>query len=359
GELLLFLNNDIEPFEPGWLTELVACLGGSGAGAVGATLLCREEEDGSPSGYGVQTEPVRLVAGMDRLTMEPVGRRREVFDEGLGEDFDSPFLIGACILIETTLFGQIGGFTHGYYYGGEDQDISLKVRAKGRKTLYSGRSLLIHHSGSTTQALLEEAGYSIPRANARHFRRVWSARLWRECHLDRLAGSGTWTAPGEETSPDHLLREEVMASGFCLRTDGLPTGPGGAVEDLEAELDRRGHRYVTLQGDSGGDPRGLFFDVAVHLRGAHRYLPQPGQLNVLWMVSHFDAVSAIECARYDLVAVGAREHAERLHGEGVTTPVATLSQEHPAVDLVDAVLARAEELDFPTRIAPEPTRAGG
>ena len=32
GELLLFLNNDVEPFEPGWLMELVAALEGEGWG---------------------------------------------------------------------------------------------------------------------------------------------------------------------------------------------------------------------------------------------------------------------------------------------------------------------------------------
>ena len=38
-DLILFLNNDIEPFEPGWLRELVAAHEREGVAAVGATLL--------------------------------------------------------------------------------------------------------------------------------------------------------------------------------------------------------------------------------------------------------------------------------------------------------------------------------
>src|SRR4029077_3822226 len=43
GELLLFLNNDVEPFEDGWLEELVCALDSDGVEAVGATLLHPED----------------------------------------------------------------------------------------------------------------------------------------------------------------------------------------------------------------------------------------------------------------------------------------------------------------------------
>ncbi|HET7574571.1 MAG TPA: glycosyltransferase, partial [Solirubrobacterales bacterium] len=39
NDLILFLNNDVEPFEPGWLRELVAAHERDGVSAAGATLL--------------------------------------------------------------------------------------------------------------------------------------------------------------------------------------------------------------------------------------------------------------------------------------------------------------------------------
>ena len=54
GKLLLFLNNDIEPFERGWLRELVACLRQTGAGIAGATLIEREERGRFEHGFAVQ-----------------------------------------------------------------------------------------------------------------------------------------------------------------------------------------------------------------------------------------------------------------------------------------------------------------
>ena len=39
GDAILFLNNDIEVIEPGWLAEMVECLSFEGAGIVGAKLL--------------------------------------------------------------------------------------------------------------------------------------------------------------------------------------------------------------------------------------------------------------------------------------------------------------------------------
>jgi GT2 family glycosyltransferase len=336
GELLLFLNNDIEPFEPGWLVELVACLEATRAGAVSATLIYPDEKGDSPSGYSVQSQRAWLRGSVDNLVVEPDSEQRELFDASFGEDVDSAFPIGAGFLIESELFRRIGGFTHGYVYGAEDQDLFLKVREQGRPTLYSGRTFLIHHLSSTSQKLLGEIGGPIRSANVRLFRSLWSARLWREYQLDRLAGGGLWAAPDQEASTEVPSPEQVLALGFCLKADRLRAEHESHLEALEVELERRGHRCLVLRDDAIDDPRGLFFDVAVHLRGPHRYVPQPGQLNVLWVVGGPDSVSAIEGRRYDLVF---RQDTEC------------------AADLIKAALARAEQLDFPTRIKPGPTPA--
>lgn len=351
GELLLFLNNDIEPFERGWLRELVTCLDAAAdAGAVGSTLIYPDAESRS-RGYAVQTQPFRLRAGRERLAIDPGGSRRELFDQRFGEDVASPSLIGACLLIEAGLFHRVGGFTHGYFYGAEDDDLCFKVREQGYDVLYSGRSFLIHHAGTTSRELLGEDGGPIRKANVRLLRSRWSARLWRECQLDRLAGGGLWAAGDGETSlPDPPSLEQVMVLGFCIRADRLPAERQNSVGALESELERRGHRCLALRDASPADPRAFLFDVVVHIRGGARYIPSPERLNVLWIVNRLDAVSAIECQRYDLVVTSSPGHAERLSADSLAIPVVALRDGHETADLIDSVLERAERLDLPLRI---------
>ncbi|WP_415504871.1 glycosyltransferase, partial [Actinomyces slackii] len=57
GDLLLLLNDDVEPIRPGWLEDMLAVLGRPGVGAVGARLLF---PDGTIQHLGVICPPVGL-----------------------------------------------------------------------------------------------------------------------------------------------------------------------------------------------------------------------------------------------------------------------------------------------------------
>lgn len=326
GELLLFLNNDIEPFERGWLRELVACLREhDGAGIAGSTLIYPADCE---RGFRVQHRAIRIVEvdgmlGPDRSSygVDPLG-------EGFGEDADSPVAAGACVLIERDLFDQVGGFTHGFLYGGEDIDLGLKVLDRGRRVICSGRSLLIHRLGSTRAREDGEWRTAIARGNQRLILERWGPRVRREYELDRLAGGGFWAADGSSAARS-TSEEEALALGFCLvsaETAGAAPGDD-PLDRLTAELGRRRHRHAVLRGGEADDLRALDYDVAVYLWGPSRYLPKPGQLNVLWAPDGGEALDPFECRRYDLV-----------------------SHEADAGALIDAVLARAAEIGLPTRI---------
>jgi GT2 family glycosyltransferase/spore maturation protein CgeB len=66
-------------------------------------------------------------------------------------------------------------------------------------------------------------------------------------------------------------------------------------------------------------------DVAVHLRGLTPYVPKPSHVNVLWVISHPEDVTAGECEPFDLVLVASDLHATRLR-EAVNVPVHTMYQ---------------------------------
>jgi GT2 family glycosyltransferase len=350
GELVLFLNNDVEPFERGWLRELVGCLRANQAGLVGATLVFPKKE--SAWGYLVQHRAMRLLDDPVVLPADLHGHGEDPFAEGFGEDADAVVPTGACMLIKRDLLLRIGGFTHGYIYGGEDIDLALKVLEQGCRVMCSGRSFAIHRFSATRRK-----GGADPRESRRRNTRLlwerWGPRLRREYELDRLAGGGVWAAPGQPAPVSAPSREEVEALGFCLKSSETAADrPGDPLEDLSAELKRRGHRCAILRGNAVDDLIAFNYDVAVHMRGPARYVPKRSQLNVLWALGHLDSLTAIECNRYDLVLADVRGVVERLQRAGTSTPVRPLDVERRPAAAVDAILSRAEELSFPTRISP-------
>lgn len=280
GELLLFLNNDIEPFESGWLGELVACLRGSDAAAVAATLLCRDEEHQRTFdyGYGVQHRGLTFVEeeGMVHPTLR--GWEADPLDEGLGKDLEGPAVAAACLLIGRDAFEAVGGFSPGYVYGAEDVDLCLKLGEAGEAVLCSGRSIAIHHPVSTRRAAPFEEERARKLANRRTLWERWGPRL------RRLYEQGQGRA------------EEPIS--FCFKT--AEPVPSADLEQLIADLRSDGHRCLVLAGERAEDPVGLNYDVAVHIAGRTRYIPKPGQLNLLWAPDPATPPSA-ERSRYDFV----------------------------------------------------------
>jgi GT2 family glycosyltransferase len=307
GELLLFLNNDVEPFEPGWLRELVACLRGSGAGAVAATLVCMDEEHEASFRYGYGIQHRGLAFREEGGMIHPVlhGWESDPLDEYLGVDEERGAVAAACVLVERGAYERVGGFTHGYVYGAEDIDLCLKLRAAGLRVLCSGRSVAIHHPVSTRRAAPFEEERARKLANRRVLWERWGPQLRREYELDRLERDGVWPL------------------GFCIKA--ADPAAASELEAVGAALERRGHRCLLLEGDRSEDPIGLNYDVAVHLRGRLRYVPKPAQLNVLWEVAPPGTVPAIERTHYDLVLSGA-ESPERFAGRLLAAAEARIAE---------------------------------
>jgi GT2 family glycosyltransferase/spore maturation protein CgeB len=96
-------------------------------------------------------------------------------------------------------------------------------------------------------------------------------------------------------------------------------------EALRRELVRRGVNGSVLTLDEWEDERAMVADVVIHLQGLSHYDPRPGQLNVVWGISHPDRLSPAECDAYDLAFVAGPRHAERLC-RSTRTPVHVLRQ---------------------------------
>lgn len=329
GELLLFLNNDAQPFEVGWLRELVACLLDSGAGAVGPILIA-PDEDGGLAEYRVDQRGLRLRDLQGRFAPDYCDRGADPLGEGLGEDCETMAVAGACLLVCRATFERVGGFTHGYWYGPEDVDLALKLRERGLAILCSGRSLLIHPPGSTLKTL--ESGRRGVAGNRRFFMERWGPRVRREYELDLLDGCGVWAAP---SGAGRHTRAELEALGYCLRASDPTAAPPRLLEEIRASLERRGRRCLVLVGDRVEDLAGLDYDIAVHLKGSTRYILKRGQLNVLWTLGRIEDLDATERSSYDLVVAGSEP-------------------DRFAASLVTAVAAHAAEIGYRPRIERDP-----
>jgi glycosyltransferase involved in cell wall biosynthesis len=96
------------------------------------------------------------------------------------------------------------------------------------------------------------------------------------------------------------------------------------ARQLAAALRRRGFRPdVRIRPDwhrTAPPP-----DVVIHLRGLEAYHPQPGPLNLLWVISHPETVTEEECEQYDAVFVASAQFSADLAAR-VSAPVHTMLQ---------------------------------
>ncbi len=143
GELLLFLNNDIEAFEPGWLDELVSQAQRADVGAVGARLLFPDrtiQHAGVVIGLGGFAGHV--FAGLaDDTTWTPFGHA------GWGRDCLA--VTSACVMLRRETFDAMGGFDERFVVCGSDVDLCLRIRAAGKRVIYTPHAALIHHESAS------------------------------------------------------------------------------------------------------------------------------------------------------------------------------------------------------------------
>ncbi len=71
----------------------------------------------------------------------------QVDEFGIGE---VPVFVGAFMLMEKSVYNEVGGFDEDYFMYGEDVDTSYKVLKAGYKNYYNGGTSVIHYKGEST-----------------------------------------------------------------------------------------------------------------------------------------------------------------------------------------------------------------
>lgn len=143
GDVLVFLNNDIEVINPEWLDELVSLACRPGIGAVGARLIF-------PNGtiqhagilLGINGWAGHAHKGMSALSHGYAGRLT------LLNNYSA--VTGACLAVQRTYFMKVGGFDEvNLRVACNDVDLCLKFTELGLRNLYTPFASLYHHESAT------------------------------------------------------------------------------------------------------------------------------------------------------------------------------------------------------------------
>ncbi|MEM9084355.1 MAG: glycosyltransferase family 2 protein [Pseudomonadota bacterium] len=139
GDLLCFLNNDIEVIDPDWLMPLVAQAVRERVGAVGARLLYPN----------TRIQHAGVVIGIGGAAAH-AHRSLTTDEEGYFHRHSLPQFVSAvtaaCLVVQRNRFKAVAGFdAERFPVSFNDVDLCLRLADRGWRTVYEPRATLIHH----------------------------------------------------------------------------------------------------------------------------------------------------------------------------------------------------------------------
>lgn len=173
GDVLCFMNDDIEVVTPDWLEKLLARLALDKVGAVGP-MLCypdgRIQHAGVVLGLGG-------VAGHGFLGL-PKGSSGYFGRAGLEQDYSC--VTAACMLMRRDVFKTLDGFNEVLSVAFNDVDLCIRLRNAGWRILWTPQVEMIHHESASL------GRFSSPQRQARFdienklMRDLWGTELDRD-----------------------------------------------------------------------------------------------------------------------------------------------------------------------------------
>jgi GT2 family glycosyltransferase len=143
GEFLCFLNNDVEPLDPDWLTKMVSHAVDERIGAVGALLLY-------PSGR-IQHAGVAIglggAAGHVQKGIDPADRRFWTWHRVTRE---VSAVTAAAMVVRKCMFLDLGGFDEDAFpIAFNDVDLCLRLKRAGLRNLFVAEARLLHRESES------------------------------------------------------------------------------------------------------------------------------------------------------------------------------------------------------------------
>ena len=171
GDILLFLNNDTEIDDAGWLTEMMSHAARSEVGAVGARLWY---PDGTLQHGGV----VLGLGGVAGHAFPHIPRGHPGYFNRAMLQQNCSAVTGACMAVRKTVFEELEGFDEinlGVTFN--DIDFCLRLTQRGYRVVWTPYANLIHHESASRghQRTTEEQAEFLRAAD--YMQRTWGANL--------------------------------------------------------------------------------------------------------------------------------------------------------------------------------------
>ena len=234
GDLILYLNNDVDPINPGWLGAMVGALDESPKRAAAGALLIYPRPETAPPEH---TQP--LTTQHRGIKFQYTNGAPKGFNLGHGEnpsDIGSdaiesvPGVTAACMLVRTTVVGQVDGFTGGYVYGTEDVDLCLKIRQAGHDIVFVAGAALFHHEFGTQDELSDRIKRVNRTWNRTLFLERWGPMITNAIEGERFRSERFWSEGSHPTVAITMTRDEASAGWgdyYTAHELGDAMGEGG------------------------------------------------------------------------------------------------------------------------------------
>jgi GT2 family glycosyltransferase len=224
GSLLLFLNDDIEITEAGWLKAMVKEAIQPGVGAVGAMLLY---DNGAIQHAGV------ILVNYGGYAMHLFAKLQPGAGIYLGLDNivrEITANTGACLLVARSKYEEMGGFEEDLAIVSNDVDFCLRLSQRGYRNIWTPACQLIHHE-------------SISRKNMPHledelfFQQRWAKLLhsgdpYYNPNLSQKAGDCTMN----QAIPVHYIRQHFQSPALLPVAEGAQREGVNLIGYIRAEM---------------------------------------------------------------------------------------------------------------------------
>jgi GT2 family glycosyltransferase len=138
GDILLFLNDDTEVREGGWLEAMAGQAALDHAGAVGAKLLYPNGSEIQHCGIlNLPIGPCHALAPFDDAILHYFCRNRL--------DYNYLAVTAACLCIEKKKFDEVHGFDESFAVAYNDVELCFKLHEKGYYNSVRNDAVLYHH----------------------------------------------------------------------------------------------------------------------------------------------------------------------------------------------------------------------
>ena len=201
GDVLLFLNDDVEVVNEDWLEQILGLLNFDRVGAVGPRLLFEGEES-------VQSQGVSLIEFEGWARNDFAFSNKHIPLAG-GINLiprNCTALLGAAIVTPRDLFFKLGGFDEKLALTFNDLDYGLRVRDEGYQVAVTPFANLVHHEKNSRAELTEKS---------------MEPAYWEKWHLAHPKGDPYWHPAYERSSGFYKVDPEPVEPVWNLGVSDL------------------------------------------------------------------------------------------------------------------------------------------